>query len=67
MYQGLETCHVMSRAPAAAAAFLLLLPCHHCRFDVFEVRAILVVIGCIMAVVLKLILNNDLVFKKKIN
>ena len=41
--------HVSS--PAAAAAFLLLLPCHHRRFDVFEVRAVLVVIGHIVAVV----------------
>ena len=41
--------HVSS--PAAAAAFLLLLPCHHRRFDVFEVRAVLVVIGRIVAVV----------------
>ena len=49
MYQGYES----SRGPAAAAAFLLLLPCHHHRFDVFEVRAVLVVVGRIVAVVLQ--------------
>ena len=42
---------VVSRAPAAAAAFLLLLPCRHRRFDAFEARAVLVVVGRIVAVV----------------
>ena len=42
---------VVSQAPAAAAAFLLLLPCRHRRFDAFEARAVLVVVGRIVAVV----------------
>ena len=47
MYQGYET----SRGPAAAAAFLLLLPCCHHQFEAFKARAILVVVGRIVAVV----------------